>query len=371
MNRKSDCCGCTACQQICPAHCISMVPDEEGFLYPETDNTLCIQCGKCETVCPIQNPPVPNGKTQTYVGYANHPQIRRQSSSGGIFSLAADYVLKHNGVVFGAAFDDTFAVRHICVESEGELHKLRGSKYVQSSLDDTYAQVKRCLRDSRWVLFTGTACQIAGLKRYLGKAYEQLLTIDILCHGVPSPRIWKRYLEDQERKHHAKTTSVQFRDKRLGWKIFSMRILFENGREYAVPFSKDPFMEMFLSNIDLRPSCHDCRFKAFPRVSDITIGDCWGIERQMPEMDDDLGTSILLVHSAKGERLFRAIRESLTVKNAELDSVLPAGADSRKSVEMHPNREKFWAGVDRGEGIDCLQKYVRKNFIQKIAGLIR
>lgn len=371
MNRKSDCCGCTACQQVCPVKCIAMEPDEEGFLYPKIDNSRCIRCGKCKKVCPIQNPLVPEGKTETFVGYSNHAGIREQSSSGGVFSLAAEYVLKRGGVVFGAAFDGAFAVRHICVQSEEDLYQLRGSKYVQSSLEDTYAQAKQYLEAGRRVLFTGTACQIAGLKHYLEKPYEQLLTIDVLCHGVPSPKIWKLYLEDQERRNHGKITSIQFRDKQLGWKLYSTRILFENGREYAVPFPDDPFMNMFLDNIDLRPSCHDCRFKAFPRVSDVTIGDCWGIENHMPEMDDDLGTSIILVHSAKGERLFQAIREDLIVKSAELDSVLPGTADSRRSVEMHPNRKKYWAGVNRGESLDVLRGYVRKSLVQKAVRLIR
>ena len=199
------------------------------------------------------------------MGYARNEEIRRQSSSGGIFSLAAQVVLKRGGVVFGAAFDDAFQVRHIEIESEKDLWRLRGSKYVQSSLDNTYPQVRQYLAAGRWVLFSGTACQIAGLKKYLGKAYDRLLTMDVLCHGVPSPKIWKLYLEEQERKHHGKITSIQFRDKRLGWKLYSIRILFADGGEYAVPFPDDVFMNMFLANIDLRPACQDCRCRHYRR----------------------------------------------------------------------------------------------------------
>ena len=371
MNHKSKCCGCTACQQICPVQCIVMTSDEEGFLYPKINEGQCIGCQKCEAVCPIQTPPLVKGKTQTYVGYAKNEKIRRRSSSGGIFSLAAEYVLKRGGAVFGAAFDDALAVHHICVESEEDLDKLRGSKYVQSSLENTYAQTEEYLIDGRWVLFSGTACQIAGLKNYLGKEYDRLLTIDVLCHGVPSPKIWKLYLEDQERKYNSKIISIQFRDKKLGWKRYSIRIQFENGQEYAVPFTKDKFMNMFLANIDLRPACHDCRFKEFPRVSDMTIGDCWGIENYMPEMDDDKGTSLFMVHSPKGERILEAIREDLAVKEAELNRFLSGDADLRKSVDMHPNRKKYWAGVYRGESLDVLHGYVRKSFLQKVVGLIR
>lgn len=371
MNHKKNCCGCTACQQICPVQCIAMEPDEEGFLYPKINETACIHCDQCKTVCPILTPLLPAGETKTYVGYARNEEIRRQSSSGGIFSLAAQVVLKRGGVVFGAAFDDAFQVRHIGIESEKDLWRLRGSKYVQSSLDNTYPQVRQYLAAGRWVLFSGTACQIAGLKKYLGKAHDRLLTIDVLCHGVPSPKIWNLYLEEQERKHHGKITSIQFRDKRLGWKLYSIRILFADGGEYAVPFPDDVFMNMFLVNIDLRPACHDCRFKEFPRVSDMTIGDCWGIENYMPEMDDDKGTSLFMVHSPKGERILEAIREDLAVKEAELNRFLSGDADLRKSVDMHPNRKKYWAGVYRGESLDVLHGYVRKSFLQKVVGLIR
>lgn len=364
MNHKSECCGCTACQQICPVQCISMKPDEEGFLYPKINDGQCIGCQKCEAVCPIQTPPLVKGKTQTYVGYAQNEKIRRPSSSGGIFSLAAEYVLKRGGAVFGAAFDDAFAVHHICVESEEDLDKLRGSKYVQSSLENTYAQAKEYLIGGRWVLFSGTACQIAGLKNYLGKEYDRLLTIDVLCHGVPSPKIWKYYLEDQQRKYNSKITSIQFRDKKLGWKRFSIRIQFENGREYAVPFTKDKFMNLFLDNIDLRPSCYDCRFKAFPRPSDMTIGDCWGIEHHLPELDDDKGASVIVVQTEKGQAVLNEIRAGMTCQRAEREE-WPITADARESVAMHPKISQFWADLQAGKSFDELHHYVRKGFVQK------
>ena len=365
MNHKSECCGCTACQQICPVQCIVMTSDEEGFLYPKINEGQCIGCQKCEAVCPIQTPPLVKGKTQTYVGYAQNEKIRRRSSSGGIFSLAAEYVLKRGGAVFGAAFDDALAVHHICVESEEDLDKLRGSKYVQSSLENTYAQAEEYLIDGRWVLFSGTACQIAGLKNYLGKEYDRLLTIDVLCHGVPSPKIWKLYLEDQERKYNSKIISIQFRDKKLGWKRYSIRIQFENGREYAVPFTKDKFMNLFLGNIDLRPSCYDCRFKAFPRPSDMTIGDCWGIEHHLPELDDDKGASVIVVHTEKGQAVLNEIRAGMTCQRAEREEDWPITADARESVAMHPKIRQFWADLQAGKSFDELHHYARKRFVQK------
>ena len=370
MHNKADCCGCTACQQICPVPCITMEPDEEGFLYPKINEGLCIGCRKCEAVCPIQSPPPVKAEAQTYVGYAKNENVRSVSSSGGIFSLAAAYVFKRGGVVFGAAFDDAFAVHHICVESEKDLDRLRGSKYVESRLEDTYGQAKRRLMDGQWVLFSGTACQIAGLQKYLGNEYDRLLTIDVLCHGVPSPKIWKAYLEEQQRKYRSQITAIQFRNKRLGWKRYSVRIQFANGREYAVPFTKDKFMNLFLANMDLRPSCYDCRFKAFPRPSDLTIGDCWGIERHLPELDDDKGASVLVVQTEKGQALLNEIRSGLLCQRAE-GADWPITADIKTSVARHPKTSQFWAGVGRGEPFGVLHKYLRTSIVHKAVSLLR
>lgn len=371
MNNKSECCGCGACQQICPVQCVTMQPDEEGFLYPNMDESACVHCGKCELVCPIQHPQIPKESIEFYMGYASDRTIREVSSSGGVFSLLAQQVLKQKGVVFGAAFDENFRVHHIGIETEEELCKLRGSKYVQSCLGNTYVQARKCLTDGRWVLFSGTACQIAGLKKYLGKEYDRLLTVDVLCHGVPSPKIWELYLQAQEAKHHSSITSIQFRDKRSGWKLYSVTIQFENGQEYSVPFTKDPFMNMFLGNIDLRPSCHDCRFKGIPRVSDITIGDCWGVDSQLPEMDDDRGTSVILVHTKKGREVFAGIQGQMRIKKAETDQDVPGSAEFKKSVAMHPNRKKFWKAVQKGKQIEQLIRHTRKSFFQKAISLIQ
>ena len=372
MNDKlKECCGCAACQQICPMNCITMEADEEGFIYPKIDESICIRCNKCENICPIYHPDSPKGRTETYVGYSINEPVRKSSSSGGIFSLIAEYVLGQNGVVFGAAFDEEFMVHHICIQSEEELCKLRGRKYVQSRLGNTYTEAGNYLKENRLVLFSGTACQIAGLKKFLGKEYDNLLTIDVLCHGVPSPKIWKLYLEDQEKKYDSSISSIQFRNKKFGWKKFAVNMQFKNGQEYSVPFFKDKFMNMFLSNIDLRPSCHHCHFKEFPRVSDVTIGDSWGIESYMPEMDDDKGTSVISVYTGKGKKVLNEIQKNLIVKKTELDKALPISADSRKSVPEHPNRKKYWTALQAGKSLDEIHKYVKKNIIQKVFGYIQ
>lgn len=371
MINKKGCCGCTACMHVCPLKCISMHEDEEGFLYPVIEKEKCIHCHQCEKVCPVRNTDNVHRKTETFVGYNRNEEIRKYSSSGGIFSVIAEWILQQNGVAFGAAFDENFEVHHIAVETKEELEKLRGSKYVQSRLENVYPEVKQYLEMNRKVLFTGTACQIAGLKKYLGKEYETLFTLDVLCHGVPSPKIWRMYLEEMKRQHNALIEKVEFRNKETGWKNYSMNILFSDMQRYCVHFFEDKFMRMFLDNIDLRPSCYACHFKGFPRRSDMTIGDSWGIEKYMPDMDDDKGTSIILIHSLKGEIMLDAIKKNLIVREAILDEVLPSTADSRRSVEMHPNRKKYVDGINRNQSFQSLYEYVEKSLVQKIIGFIR
>lgn len=371
MMNKKECCGCTACMHVCPVKCIVMQEDEEGFLYPAVEKEKCIHCHKCKKVCPVLNSENQNTKTQAFVGYSRNEEIRKQSSSGGVFSVIAEWILEQDGVVFGAAFDENFEVHHISVESKEELAKLRGSKYVQSRLENVYPEVKQYLEMKRKVLFTGTACQIAGLRKYLDKEYESLYTVDVLCHGVPSPKIWRMYLEEMKRQHNALIEKVEFRNKETGWKNYSMNILFSDMQRYCVHFFEDKFMSMFLDNIDLRLSCYECHFKDFPRISDMTIGDSWGIEKYMPDMDNDKGTSIILIHSLKSGIILDAIKKKLIVREARLDEVLPSTADSRRSVEMHPNRKKFWEGVRKGENIDILYGYLRKTFIWKMVSFMK
>ena len=371
MRNKKECCGCTACFHICPINCIVMKEDEEGFLYPNIDKAKCIHCNKCKEVCPNRNIENRNTRTQTFVGYYKDDEVRKQSSSGGIFSAIAEWILQQKGVVFGSAFDENFEVHHIAVETKEELIKLRGSKYVQSRLENTFLEAKEYLEKKRKVLFTGTACQIAGLKNYLSAEYENLYTVDVLCHGAPSPKIWRMYLDDKKEQYQASINKVEFRNKDDGWKNFSINIAFSNMERFYTHHNKEKFMRMFLDNLDLRPSCYSCVFKEIPRISDVTIGDSWGVENYMPDMDDDKGTSVILVHSSNGEKIFREIRKKLIVGEVGLDVAVSPTADSRKSVTMHPNRNKYLEGVKRGENFDVLYEYVKKSFLQRAVGYVQ
>lgn len=372
ITEKNACCGCGACAQVCPKSCITMTADEEGFLYPQVQSGLCVGCGACTRVCPMEPVPTPEAAdVSAFAAFAQDTGLRRESSSGGIFSVLAQWVLENQGVVFGAAFCEDFSVHHVMISSAADLSLLRGSKYLQSATENTFRQVREQLEAGRMVLYTGVACQIAGLKRYLKKDYPLLYTADVLCHGVPSPKVWQAYLRHQEARHGSAVTGVNFRGKAFGWKQFSMDLQFENGKTYCVPHGEDPFMKLFLENICLRPACHSCRFKGFPRVSDITLGDAWGISGVLPDMDDDQGTSLILVNSAKGQALLTRIQSRIACRPEALDALLPVYADSRTSVPPHPRRSAFFAAVSEGAGLETMLSILKGTLLQRSVGLLR
>ena len=233
-----------------------MNEDTEGFYYPVVDEKKCVNCNLCEKVCPIKKEEKRDQKLWAYATYSKETKIRLQSSSGGMFSLIAEYVLKNKGIVFGVVFNSEQTVNHVSIERLEDLDKLRGSKYIQSQIKETYKEAKSYLEKGKLVLFTGTACQIAGLKGFLRKEYENLVTIDVLCHGVPSKRVWKKYIENQENLNNGHLKNVFFRNKDNGWKQCEVCADFDNGREYRKMHGQDIFMRLFLSEICLRPSCH-------------------------------------------------------------------------------------------------------------------
>lgn len=372
IDDKSKCCGCSACYQICPSKCIAMEQDKEGFLYPVVNEVQCKQCGLCEKICPVQNvKEVKCDTLKSYVAYIKDETVRLKSSSGGMFTLFAEEILNRQGVVFGAAFDDAFLVQHIAIQTKADLAWLQGSKYLQSRIEETYKEAKKFLEAGRFVLYTGTACQIAGLKAYLHKDYEKLYTIDVLCHGVPTPKLWQHYIKCQEKQYKASVSSVFFRNKSSGWKNYSVQLVFKNAMAHMNKFANDEYMRLFLSDICLRPSCHDCKFKALNRSSDLTLGDCWGIENYMPHMDDDKGTSVVLVHSTKGQKMFEDLKEQMRYCEAEVDKALPPTADSRKSVNMHPKRDKLFAQLEKGKDVSDLVKLVEPSLFSKVKRRIK
>lgn len=291
---------------------------------------------------------------EAYAAYSTHEETRLQSSSGGLFSLLAETVIDDGGVVFGARFDGDFNVVHDYVENTKHLFKMRGSKYVQSRIGDTYKQAEEFLKHGRLVMYSGTPCQIGGLKGYLGRDYENLVCQDIICHGVPSPKVWQKYVAYRENYAGSKAWRIAFRRKDEGWKRYSVSFWFENDTEY-IRTRTDLYMQAFLKNICLRPSCHACHFKTIYRESDITLADFWGIQHMMPAMDDDKGTSLVLLHTEKGHQLFEGLQTRMKACPVNLDKAIRYNSAIVESVKMHPSREAFFLGLD-SEGIDILME---------------
>lgn len=333
------CTGCGCCANVCHVGAIKLKPGKDGFLVPFTDETACVGCDKCVKSCPALNPVYDNSKAPSLYAFRGADKIRRVSSSGGLFTLAAEYVLKNKGAVCGAAFDEDFKLRHIIVENEKELDRLRGSKYVQSEIGDVYSRIREILEKGREVLFTGTPCQCAGLRNFLGKDYSGLFVIDLICHGTPSGSSFEKYLSQKFKDKEI--SSVSFRDKKLGWTCENIIVGFSDGSEYVGSSKTDPYAKAFFRNLDLRKCCEDCIFSQFPRQGDITAGDFWGISAIDKTQTDGKGTSIIYVNSEKGKKLFDKIAKKADVKQFPFESTVIKNR-IRPKMTPNPNRERFF-----------------------------
>lgn len=366
---KSKCCGCHSCFNICPKKAISMVRDEEGFLYPRVDATSCVNCGLCEKVCHfLQDSPKRENKPTTYAAKIKDDEIRNQSSSGGLFSILANYILSKSGVVYGVAMNNTQkSAEFIRVDNIEDLAKLRGSKYLQATIDDAYKQVKEDLVSSRKVLFSGVPCQINGLKLYLGKEYDNLLIVEVICHGTPSPALWEKYFNYLENKYNAKIEKVNFREKRNGWKTFGLTEDGDNISQYLNQH-QDPYMQMFLRNYCLRPSCYACKAKELESMADLTIADFWGIQNVVPEMDDDKGTSLVIVHSEKGKAVLEETKDEYIGKEVSFEQGVKGNPSYHSSVLIPKERDIFFKDMNTMEFDQLQDKYckpIKISFIRR------
>jgi coenzyme F420-reducing hydrogenase beta subunit len=355
---KRLCSGCHACRDVCVKQCIAMVADEEGFYYPVVDLHACIDCGLCETICPILHPLREAHESDGFACINTQTDIRMESSSGGVFSLLAQRVLDHSGIVFGAAFDTVSSIRHIAVESYEDLKKLRGSKYVQSDLSGILPQVKKYLVVGRLVLFSGTPCQIAGLRAYLRKQYDNLYCIDFVCHGVPSPKVWNAHVAYMQDKFKSVLTNVSFRDKSTGWTSYSTFLRFANGRFSRERFFMNRYMRLFLSNISLRPSCYACAFKTIrERQSDISLADFWGINRVAPKLNDKKGVSLVMLHTEKGRQLFESSTKLTEHTRINLEQAIKYNPSAIESSVLNRFRSRFFADFTKEGYAAAMQKY--------------
>lgn len=341
VNSKKDCCGCEACYNICPQNAIQMSSDSEGFLYPKIDLKLCIDCGLCERVCPIVCKIPETKKTQRafLVQHKNH-KVLKQSTSGGAFTAIAEYVIEQGGIVFGAAFDEDFRVIHTYAETKEELGKFRNSKYVQSKIGDTFRQARKFLQSGRMVCFSGTPCQIEGLKCFLMKDYDNLITVDVVCHAVPSPLIWekyKRFITNNE-----KIKSISFRDKnQYGYEYSQMALRYGN-LQYCEGVETDAYLRAFFSNLSDRPSCYSCQFKKRYRVSDITIWDCFEPEKFDKKLNNNMGVTRVLIQSANGEHVFSSILQNFLYVEVLPDLLVRNVKEMFHSVPVNPERVEFF-----------------------------
>lgn len=372
LSRKEDCSGCGACEQVCPQRCISLEPDKEGYWYPRINADSCIDCGLCEKTCPVLNQDKERVPLKVYAAMNKDEHVRAQSASGGMFTLIASEVLKKGGVVFGVKFDEEWNVVFDHAENMEELDAFRRSKYVQAWLGDTFKDVKAFLEKNRLVLFTGTPCQIVGLRHYLGKEYENLLLMDLVCEGVPSPKVWKKYLDEETARSAKKysfassippfvserdvrVTDVSFRNKSNGWKKYSFALTLsttngsgENSVSPSYINHDSAYMLALFRYLHLRPICYECPFKSCKSQSDITVADYWGISILHPEMDDDKGTSMVFLNTEKGVSFFPLGQTKYLETTYE--EAFPYNGIVRSS-RKHKNRDKFYRDLDKCDSV--------------------
>jgi coenzyme F420-reducing hydrogenase beta subunit len=339
ITEEETCSGCTACQAICPVGCISMEPDGKGFLYPSVDMSRCIGCNLCEQVCPLRRKRSGTSTVRrVYAARNKDPETLRRSSSGGVFVPLSDAMLERGGTVYGASFAEDLEVCHRRCTTAGERDLLVGSKYVQSNMGPVLCQVREDLKQGLPVLFTGTPCQIAGLQAYLAKTRTDtadLVTCDLFCYGVPSPMVWKDYLQTLGKP----VFSASFRDKTHGWADFSMRLETQTGTSVETG-EENPFLRLYFAKVLNRPSCLSCRFTSLQRTGDLTIGDYWGIERTMPDFADRNGVSVILVNSEKGSALLGQAADALLLRESDVDSCMQEVLRSPSGVPQ--GYTEFW-----------------------------
>ncbi len=367
------CCGCTSCVQTCPKNAISLFVNDEGFLYPQVDNVLCVECKLCEKRCPVLLFENKNSfsKKEAFAAICNDENLRMKSSSGGAFTLLAEKIIGEGGIVFGAEFDKDFSVKHNWTDCVEGLERFRTSKYLQSRIENTFAECKDFLESGKKVLFSGTPCQIAGLKTFLNKEYENLFTVDFICHGVPSPALWQKYIKYREKKSASRTVKTAFRRKNDGWKLFSLSFTFANDSEYSQNFSKDKYLQLFLHDKGLRESCYKCSARGDNNPADITIADFWGIEKVLPDFFDNKGTSLVIVQNKKGKDFFDSVKDLCRFKEVDFNEAVKFNPQYYKSPVRSKKRNSFYKNFEKSSINTLYRKYGRESFFVRTKHFIK
>ena len=347
------CSGCSECAFICPKNAVTMIADGEGFLRPFVDSDKCVECMLCRKKCPVNNREN-NSPVQTFAAYSKNNEVRKKSSSGGMFYHLSTEVIAEGGVVIGAGFGEGLKVIHKSCSTEDALYELMGSKYVQSDMGEAYEIIRKCLDEGKKVLFSGAPCLASGVRNAFGNN-ENLILVDFVCHGVPTPMLWNKYIKEE----FPGAENASFRDKKRGWEEFSMKID-TKGKSYVCSQYRDPYLRLFLQNICLRPSCYECTWKGDNYASDITLADFWGISKVFPHMNDDKGTSVLIVRSEKGSSLFEKVRKNMVLEKSETSVVARINTAYNKSAAIPAKRTDFFEDLKNAETFAWLShKYMK------------
>lgn len=373
IKEKRDCCGCEACANICPKKCIKMVEDDEGFRYPVVNEEECINCKLCENVCQYMNKIDKKVNEPFPIIYAcinKEKDSIKNSSTVGLFYELGKYIIENNGVVVGAVYDINIEVKHEIAYNLEKLETMRSSKYVQSKIGDIYIKIKKLLDNNMFVLFSGTPCQVGGLIKYLGKPYDNLLTVDIICHSVPSPKIFKEYISTIEKTYDSKILDINFRNKKNGWLCPYTEIEFENKNKiFLQPSSSNEWYKMFNSHIIDRPACNNCLYTSVERISDITLGDFWGINKIKPEIDCFNGVGKIFINTEKGKHFFEQVKDKFNIFQMELkDAIRP---NLIHPPEVNAKRDKFYKVYKKQGYVKAYKKYVDDKLYLKIKKKIK
>lgn len=370
LEDKSNCCGCSACASICPQKCIDMVQDSEGFFYPSVNAEKCVNCGLCTNVCPFINAHGESESVMSFAAKSKSKDIRLSSSSGGVFTHFAESVINNGGIVAGVEMSaDMTCAKYALIDDLENIARLRGSKYIQAETSSVYNEIKTVLESGKQVLFCGTPCHVNALKLFLKKDYENLICIDFICHGVPSVKLWKIYLQYVESKF-GKTVSVSFRCKKHGWANCGVNFVNNRGKQRYFPKQTDPYMQMFLKNYSLRPSCYECKAKK-TRYSDITIADFWGIRNVLPDFEEEDGASLVIVHTKKGGDFYESVKSSLVSQTVDTNLALKKNSVYDTSVKKPKERDSFYCDVNNLSFDKLRKKYVKINLSSEVKRRIR
>jgi len=370
-NDKNLCCGCRGCEQICPNNCITMKQDQEGFIYPIIDRENCINCGLCEKVCPIRDDGYNNinafNEPIVYAAYHKDEGIVEKSTSGGAFTSIVQAFCDEDYVIFGASFDENLVVQHTFVTDKSDINKFRGSKYIQSDMGDCFEKARKFLNEGKKVLFTGTPCQIAGLNTFLGKDYNNLLCVDMVCHGVPSPKVFELYKKHLSQKYKQAVKSIDFRDKsKKNWTFPYMTISFKGGKKVQGTHSDNDFITGFYKSYYIRPVCHSCHFTKIPRVSDITIADFWGIEDIKPKFYNKKGTSLILINTESGINVSNNMTQYLIWEIANINDAIKYNPQLNRPADLNAMRSYFMSDLKSGMEFSILRKkYLKRRPLLK------